>query len=244
MDTVAVVAFDPGETTGWAVMEVKVEWLLDVNRYPSLNIVAACPEGRDWWTWGQIDSRHLGSLLGGVGVGRGHDALNFPGENSAVDHMCDLVLTQYPKSAVLLEKFVVDPSKVKGNFDFVSPIRIISAFSYGLHAEAMAEPERVVRDPYNRFYLINRGDPKRTCHDERMKQWGFKAVVSHATRHACDASRIAYYFLRDCRGSSYKAAEARWRAWPYRFDDPALTHPDAKVGPKRSKPKPKLGERI
>jgi hypothetical protein len=242
MTEVTVVAFDPGETTGWAAMTVKTEWLLDVNRYPSLNILAACPEGRDWWTWGQIDSRHLGSLAGGVGVGRGHDALNFVGENTAVDKMCELVLHTHPESAVLLEKFVVDPSKVKGNFDFVSPIRIISAFSYALHADAMDKAffqVEVKRDPYNRFYLINRGDPKRTCHDERMKQWGFKAVVSHATRHACDASRIAFYHLRSCRGNSIQAQEARFKAWPHVFPDPQYRRVPEK--PKRPQP---LGERI
>ena len=246
MTEVSVLAFDPGGTTGWAAITVGISCLINIAQHPDLNVCVH----QHVWRWGQIDSRHLGSTQGGAGVGRGHDALNFPGENAAVDQMMNLSIHDYPEAPVLLEKFVVDPSKVKGNFDFVTPVRIISAFSYGLHADAMSRgpfddngDDVVLRDPYNRFYLINRGDPKRTCHDGRLKEWGFKAVVTHENRHAADATRIAYYLLRGCRGSRYKAAEARWRAWPHVFEDPALTHPDAKAGPKRYKAVPK-GERI
>ncbi|AAN02142.1 gp88 [Mycobacterium phage Barnyard] len=236
-----VVAFDPGETIGWAAMTVGKTDLVRPER--DLHIAVA-----NSWRWGQIDTRHLGSTSAGVGVHRGHDALNFVGENLGVDAMMNLVLHDYPSSVVVLEKFVLDPKAASGKFDLLSPVRVISAFSYGLHADAMSRGpfddqgnDVVLRDPYNRFYLINRGDPKRTCHDERLTRWGFGNVVTHRTRHAADATRIAYYFLRGCRGSTMAAREARWRAWPFAFPDPMAGV--AVSSGRKSRPQ-KKGERI
>jgi hypothetical protein len=230
-----VVAFDPGETIGWSVMGVMETDL----RTTEVELQRAILQ-RGMWQYGQIDTRHLGSNDAGVGMHRGHAALNFVGENIAVEKMMDLAIWKYPKSAVVLEKFVLDPKQASGKFDLLSPVRIISAFSYALHDFAMSWPDKNERDPYNRFYLINRGDPKRTCTNERLKHWGFDPVVSHKLRHACDATRIAYYFLRDCRGSSQKAQEARHRAWPHVFADPMANG----VPARRRSPKPSLGERI
>ncbi|AZS12627.1 RuvC-like resolvase [Mycobacterium phage DrLupo] len=248
MALVSVVAFDPGETIGWAAMTVDSINLTDVNTR-DLNDAILHVDGAGW-RWGQIDTRHLGSNAAGVGVHRGHSALNFVGENTAVDQMMNLVLHDYPESAVILEKFVLDPKAASGKFDLLSPVRVISAFSYGLHADAMSRgpfddngEDVFLRDPYNRFYLINRGDPKRTCTNERLTRWGFGSVVSHATRHAADATRIAYYFLRDCRGQSMAAREARWRAWPHIFRDPMAGLAVQSSRKSRPKARPK-GERI
>lgn len=231
-----IVAFDPGETTGWAVMTLSPELLLDTDH-----------ELKDLVSWeaGQIDAKALGSTRAGEAMGRGHDALNFIGENIAVAQMLAIVCNEYPKSVVALEKFVLDPAKASGKFDLISPVRIISAFSFGLHVDWYAKtPEdeiNIQRDPYLRFNLINRGDPKKTCNDERMLRWGLDPGGGHANRHARDAMRIAYFFLRNCRGNSYKAQEARWRAWPHLFADPAIAEI---ANTPRPKTMPTKGERI
>lgn len=247
MTDLTVVAFDPGQTTGWAAMTVSDKCLLGQCNYssPSNGTVSPlheCVKHGVGWQWGQIDSAALGSTRAGEAVGRGHDALNFIGENIAVAKMLSLTCQTWPNSAVALEKFVLDPKAASGKFDLLSPVRIISAFSFGLHVEwadkdGMDEFHNPQRDPYNRFFLINRGDPKRTCTNERMKRWGFGDVVKHERRHACDASRIAFYFLRDCVGTSENVREKRWRAWPQHFEDPQVRRPVRK-------PKPALGERI
>lgn len=221
MSTVTVVAFDPGETIGWAAMTVDTINLTDTNTR-ELHDAIHHVDGAGW-QWGQIDTKALGSADAGIGVHRGHDALNFVGENMGVDEMCSLVLHTYSESVVALEKFVLDPKQASGKFNLLSAVRVTSAFSYALHADAMDKAffqVEIKRDPYHRFYLINRGDPKRTCTNERLKRWGFGPVVSHKHRHACDATRIAYYFLRGCRGSGLPAQENRWRAWPHIFADP------------------------
>jgi hypothetical protein len=246
VSTVTVVAFDPGETIGWAAITVDTINLTDTNTRPLYDAIHHV-DGAGW-QWGQIDTKALGSADAGIGVHRGHDALNFVGENGGVDEMSSLVLHTYPESVVALEKFVLDPKQASGKFNLLSAVRVTSAFSYALHADAMEHAARfndhgelvTKRDPYNRFYLINRGDPKRTCTNERLKRWGFDPVVSHKYRHACDATRIAYYFLRDCRGSSMVAAENRWRAWPHIFSDPQTRE----VGYPITAKTPKLGERI
>jgi len=232
MTDFTVIAFDPGGTTGWAAMTVDEACLLGTCPHHSTHgdSLDACVAVGNW-EWGQIDAANLGSTRAGETMGYGHDAMNLIGENETVNWMLWKCNNELPNAAVALEKFVLDPRAASGKFDLLSPVRIISAFSFGMWAAEVDMPGN-----HRRFQLINRGDPKRTCTNERMKRWGFKAVVTHNTRHALDASRIAFYFLRDCVGNSEKAREKRWRAWPQHFPDPEV----------RAKPvrKPNLGERI
>lgn len=230
MTFVHVIAFDPGETIGWCVMGVDHTCLTDVNTWMLHEAIRA----HGVWQWGQLDAKALGSPEAGSGAYKGHDSLNFVGENHAVNWMLYKCNNELPDAAVLLEKFVLDPAKASGKFSLISPVRIISAFSFGMWVAESEMPGN-----FHRFYLINRGDPKRTCTNERLKHWGFGSVLSHVDRHAADATRIAYYFLRDCRGNSLKAQEARWRAWPHIFADPMAGERRMQTALTRN-----LGERI
>jgi len=93
---------------------------------------------------------------------------------------------------------------------------------------------------FSRIHVQNRSLAKTTCSDIRLKHWGLYDHSSGA--HARDATRHAYYFLRDRRGSSVEAAEKRWRAWPHLFADPAIS--ETKNAYKEAPKKKQMGERI
>ena len=68
------------------------------------------------------------------------------------------------------------------------------------------------------IFLQNRSPVKTTCTDERLKRWNLYDRSSGP--HARDATRHAFYFLRDCRGSNMEAKQKRHLAWPHLYEDP------------------------
>ena len=90
-----VLAFDPGGTTGWCAMSVKPEVLVGAN-----NSVDTLQSNLEVFKYGQIDcgTRHGET---GVGMNRGHGALNLPGENRGVSEMIHLALDMRAEEPVL-----------------------------------------------------------------------------------------------------------------------------------------------
>lgn len=225
-----LIAFDPGGTTGWTALAVSPDWFTNppppngLERESLLHI-----------EYGQINCM---TVPDGVAVEaemhQGHPGMNTAAENYGVSKMLTLANVIFPKSAIVLEDFIVDFEQITKSRDALSPVRIISAFSHGLWADAPMGMNR------NRMWIQNRSLAKTTCNDLRLRNFGLYDSSSGA--HARDATRHAFYFLRDCRGNSMDAQEKRWRAWPHLFTDPVVreiqnSYPD-------SRKTKKLGERI
>lgn len=200
VDIFTVIAFDPGETTGWCVMRVQPE----VLEHAETELHESLFECR----FGQINCQTVDFAKGEMIVQQ-HAGLNISGENDGVLQMIDLV-DKYPGSVVILEDFILDPRKATKSRDLLSPVRIISSFSFGMFCQELEA----------KIFIQNRSPVKTTCTDERLKTWGLYDRQSGP--HARDAVRHAIYFLRSCQGSYFKAKESRWRAWPQYYSDPMV----------------------
>lgn len=212
-----VVAFDPGGTTGYCVMGAepaalsKGMYLRDSLRYID---------------YGQIDcgTRHGQT---GVGMKRGHDGLNLVGENNGICQMLN-IWENFDACAVVIEDFVLDVGKANMGRDLLTPVRIIAGFStllqYSYNAKIMES-----------VFIQNRSLAKTTCTDDRLKNWNL--YDSNSGPHARDATRHAFYFLRDCCGDGDDARLKRHLAWPHLFDDPAIVTP-------KKVTKKQVGERV
>lgn len=216
-----VIAFDPGGTTGFCIMGTYPD-ALDKKDQPPLY------ECLDYVDYGTID---CGTQKGetGVGVRRGHDGLNLPGENDGIIQMVNLV-EEHPHAVIVLEDFVLDVAKANSGRDLLTPVRIISGFTGLLHY--CFGPQEL-----NRIFIQNRSLAKTTCTDDRLKNWGLYDRSSGP--HARDAVRHAYYFLRSCRGDGIDAGTKRHLAWHHLFDDPEVREPKVP-----EKAPPKQGERV
>ena len=136
----SVLAFDPGQTTGWCYMTDTGVWLM-----------------------GEIDCRD--EILG-------------------VQEMLGMC-GQYQQSAVVFEDFILDPGKATMGRELLSPVRVTAMFEFG-HA---------MTGYGNYIFLLNRSLVKSTCTDSRLKGWGL--YDKHSGPHARDATRYAYYMLRE-----------------------------------------------
>lgn len=219
----AVVAFDPGGTTGYCIMGVYPEAL---EKYDEN--LEECLEHVDY---GVIDcgSRHGQT---GVGMSRGHDGLNLPGENDGIIRMVNIA-EEYPKAAIVLEDFVLDVHKANRGRDLLTPVRIISGFTGLLHY--CFGPKQL-----DRIFIQNRSLAKTTCTDNRLKNWGLYDGKSGP--HARDATRHAYYFLRSCRGDGIDARTKRYFAWPHLYSDPEIAA--RAKNPKNITPQQITGQRV
>ena len=212
-----VIAFDPGGTTGYCVMGVPPDGLASSS---------GLRDALSYIDYGQIDcgTRHGQT---GLGMKRGHEGLNMSGEIDGIVRMIN-ILDSFDTCAVVLEDFVLDVSKANMGRDLLTPVRIIAGFSTLLHYSFGPEVMKSI-------FIQNRSLAKTTCTDDRLKNWNLYDGSSGA--HARDATRHAFYFLRDCCGSSDNARLKRHLAWPHLFDDPEI-RPVEKVTKKQ------VGQRV
>lgn len=191
-DSPIVVAYDPGETTGWSVMQVHPEALVD----DGVKILSSI----EHWAHGQIDCGSRAGLpvvrdiFDGEGRLEYNDlAVNIGAEAEGVDEMLR-VFDYFPGAAALLEDFIIrreDKSR-----SFLSPVRITAGMDYGL---------------FLRGYQSFRQQPseaKGTATDERLKSWGLYER-SGGMNHARDADRHAITWLRKC-STKKRLREACW----------------------------------
>jgi hypothetical protein len=175
--------------------------------------------------YGQID---CGTRHGETGW---HN-LNSGGEAAGVYEMAKLVVSTYPKAAIVIEDFILDFKKADKTRELLSPVRLTAAFSYEVWKQ-----EPVIGAGLNRISIQDRSNIKTTCTDERLKNWGL--YDRNSGQHARDAMRHAYYYLRQRRGNTNTEKERRYFAWPHLFPDPAIA-PSVRKGNKIRK----VGERI
>lgn len=217
-----VIAFDPGGTTGYSVLGTYP----DALEKPGDLSLENCLDHIDY---GQID---CGTRYGqtGVGMSRGHEGLNMPGEVDGIIRMINLV-EDYPQAAIVFEDFILDVRKANSGRELLTPVRIISGFTtlliYSFGPKAL-----------RRVFIQNRALAKTTCTDSRLKHWGL--YDGHSGPHARDAVRHAFYFLRSRRGDGNNISYQRHLAWPWLFDDPGIRQKTKRS----SKPKSQVGERV
>ena len=204
-DLATVVAFDPGEKTGWCALGVP-PYALD-RQGVNLRDEMVCIE------YGQISCRDQGGDAWANTVSK-HAGLCLAGENAGVSRMLDIV-ARFGDPAVVFEDFIPDPKKFDQARHTLSPVRITSAFSFGFELQGWN---------LGQIFVQNRSLAKTTLTDIRLKNLGMYDDKSGP--HARDATRHAFYFLRDCRGdrtNRESAAYKRHLAWPKLFHDPLAT---------------------
>ena len=223
---ISVVGFDPGQTTGYCVIGFKEEVLLGAN--DSQDVLH---KSLSYVTTGEID----------CGATSPPGALNF-GEDSGVDTMLSMC-TRFSESPIVMEDFILDFNKADMARHTLSPVRVIAKFVYGLRQQYLMDIRQ--RHCEESIFIQNRSLPKTTCSDVRLKEWGlYEMQPGGGGRHARDAVRHAYYFLRTCRGSDFKARENRHLGWPHIYPDPWLEE-GKKAGAKaKAKGRKKIGQRI
>lgn len=214
-----IVAFDPGSTTGYSIMQVHPESLSD----PEVKIL----ENVQFWSHGQID---CGAKAGNAGdspavsvteivkqdavimskadgideymeVIAGADPLGISttGESAGVSEMLAIV-DAWPGAASLCEDFILRTSNMAR--DVLSSVRVTAAFEFGLWMIGRIEAPR--QSP---------SLAKTTVTDDRLKRWGFYRREG-GMRHARDADRHAITFLRRCSMGAEGQA-LREQAWPH-----------------------------
>lgn len=224
----SVVAFDPGESTGWAVMAATPDRLhgnADVHKdlilydYGEIDCVS-----QDYDEWARTNGQHSG--------------LNIGGENRGIEEMVGLCTRIYNLAPIVVEDFIPDMRRMDQARHTLSPVRLMAAFSYGLHKESQnyggIKGEK-------RVFIHDRANPKTTCNNERLAHWGL--YDSGSGKHSRDATRHCLYFLRNCTGKSPEAARRRHLAWPHLFSDPDDTVYNPNKATRQSRAK-KIGDRI
>ena len=164
----AVIALDPGGVTGWSLMTVHPEALIE----PKADLLDNMFDHKH----GQVDcGTHRGNLAESL-----HSGISTHGEFSGIYDITKFIKS-WPSAAVVIEDFVLRQSRM--DRDLLSPVRITSAIGYNLWLDG--------RD----YHIQSPGDAKRICSDERLKEWRMYDPEG-SLRHARDADRHAILFLR------------------------------------------------
>lgn len=236
--TVEVIGFDPGESTGFVVLSIRPDDLMWPRGVIHESVtVLACGTINCHSAEGQGLAAHK------------HAGLNMLGENTGITQMLSVV-ESFKTAAIVVEDFIPDMKKMDQARHTLSPVRLMAGFSYGLSVrwESWVIDGDFDSDFYNdgtemlgeeRIFVQNRSLAKTTCTDERLVAWGMN--LKGESRHARDAMKHALYFLKtaqNVRNQTESGAIIRHLAWPHIFEDPMITN-------KRRSPKPRAkGERI
>ena len=188
-----VIGIDPGQTTGYCVLSVPDDALLGAH--------------------GPDDKLHHHVRINTIG----QIDCTPPWENRSAHELAEIMTELYPLDSIYaIEDFIIDFKRIDQQRSTLSPVRVIAKLEMAL----WEDPAFAGADIEKFIYFQSASLAKTTCTDERLKEWGLYDRSSGP--HARDAMRHAYYFLRTCRGNSFKAAEKRWRAWPKLYDDPVV----------------------
>lgn len=190
-----VIAFDPGGTTGWALYTVRPEALSNLDEHRDERLLDNVIK----WEHGQVD---CGSTKGNLGTSL-HPGVSTSGENAGIDELVGLVRA-WPGAAIVIEDFILDPSRFNTGRDLLSPVRITAPLSYMLWLQRRAP------------FFQSASLAKSTVTDERLKRWGYYSSTG-GLNHARDADRHALTFLRRCANPTRESRELREAAWPHIF---------------------------
>lgn len=182
-----VLALDPGGTTGWSVMSIHAEALLDPEVPILENIV--------FWQHGQIDCGSTKGNLGTSGVGDITDGVSTSGEAAGVNEIISL-LRAWPGAVIVIEDFIV--RQMNQSRDFLAPVRITAAVSQYLYNQRRS------------MFVQQPAMAKTSATDERLQKWGLYDR-NGGLGHARDADRHAITFakrLKQTAGSGKKASKS------------------------------------
>lgn len=173
-EVASVIALDPGGTTGWSMINVVPEVLIENDAYILDNILSH--------QHGQVDcGMHRGNLGESL-----HDGISTDGEFSGIYDLSKFIQS-WPSASVVVEDFVLRTYRM--DRDLLSPVRVTSAIGYVMWKDG--------RD----YHIQSPADAKRVCTDERLKEWGMYDARG-SLNHARDADRHAILFLRRAKDSA------------------------------------------
>lgn len=175
-----VIALDPGGTTGWSLMSVHPESLVEAKADFLDNIFTH--------QHGEVDCGvHRGNLHSSL-----HTGISTDGEFGGVYDLAHFI-ESWPVAAIVVEDFTL--RQMRMDRDLLSPVRITAALGYNIWISG--------RD----YHVQTAADAKRTCTDDRLKIWGCYDSAG-SLRHARDADRHAILFLRKAKSSASFRAKA------------------------------------
>lgn len=172
-DSATVIAVDPGGTTGWSLVSVVPEVLIEPDAFILDNILSH--------QHGQVDCGvHRGNLDTSL-----HTGISTHGEFSGVYDL-NKFIRSWPTAAVVIEDFNLRQYRM--DRDLLSPVRVTAALGHCLWLTG--------RD----YHVQSPADAKRTCTDDRLKEWKLYDSAG-GMQHARDADRHAILFLRKAKQS-------------------------------------------
>ena len=183
-----VISIDPGGTTGWSVMVVHPEALVD-PKVPILSNI----EHRDN---GQI--RAMPVPLGKAKV-KVRDLSHE--ERACIRILMHDVIERWPGAVIVIEDFILRKSGMSR--ELLSPVRLTAALEWAI--DALPVPYEIVRQTPS--------EAMQTATDERLKKWGLYARAG-GQQHARDADRHSITFMRKAKYSG----GVRAMAWPHLYN--------------------------
>ena len=165
-DLHSVLAFDPGGTTGWAVIAIHPD--------------ALRPPGADGIAYKILDNIVFWSAGQFTGT-----------EAEMADAMVELVKAWPGRSPLVVEDFIL--RVYRRDRTLLSPVRITARFEHAVRYTGFAERQR--SGPGRQIILQGPSMAMSVATDERLKTWGFYNATA-GQPHARDAVRHAITFLR------------------------------------------------
>lgn len=176
----AIIAVDPGGTTGWSLITVHPEAITEPRADLFDNIFTH--------QHGQVD---CGSYRGNLASSL-HEGISTEGEFSGVFDLVEFILA-WPSAAVVIEDFNL--RQMRMDRELLSPVRITSAIGYAMWLEG--------RD----YHVQQPSEAKNQCSDARLREWRMYDEKG-GLRHARDADRHAILFLRKAKHKAHFRAMA------------------------------------
>lgn len=176
----AVIAIDPGGTTGWSLISVHPESLTAPNAEFLDNIFIH--------QHGEVD---CGSRRGNLDSSL-HVGVSTHGEFSGAYDLAEFIQT-WPSAAVIIEDFNL--RTFRKDRDLLSPVRLTAAIGAIIWKEG--------RD----YHVQSANDAMNTCSDARLREWRMYDPTG-SLEHARDADRHAILFLMKAKQKAKFRAKA------------------------------------
>ena len=205
-----VIAFDPGGTTGWSLITVHPESLVN----PAVGVL----DNMERFQHGQVD---CGANKGDWGTS-GYSGISISGEAAGVND-CVQLCRAWPGAAVVIESFNL--RQFRKDQDLLSPVRITAALSQSLWNSNRG------------FFAQAPGDAMHSCTDDRLKLWGVYQREG-GLGHARDADRHALFFLR--RAKEHESLRRQAWPYLYDYGQPYGLGEPPEIKVREPKPETRL----
>lgn len=182
-----VIAIDPGGTTGWSVMVVHPEALVDKDVPILTNLL-------------HRENGQIRAIPVPVGNAKPKVRELSLEERRCVRTIMQDVVIKWPGAACVIEDFILRERSMAR--ELLSPVRLTSALEWAI-------------DESDLQISLDRQTPaeaKGTATDDRLKQWGLYSRAG-GMQHARDADRHAIVFFRRAKASGL----IRGQAWPHLY---------------------------